>query len=239
MYKRYMFLVFFLSSTSLIGNKTDQEAIEYYQQLEDDEYQWSSNEFRTPHTIISLGRSCSAALHIREFKLSQEAFPFDWLVTPFDSLYSLLLYDFQDFFSKNNLEQRGTKPSSIPVYETKYGTLHIHDFLIGSSIDEQYDLIKEKYMRRIRRFRMILNSGRLVYFVRTDISKGQAYKLVTYISKTWPHLTYVLVAVGDQLEHKNDWNMDNVRNFYVSPKLSTFQKTTEWQSIFKKLHLIA
>lgn len=237
--KKILILICFLCAVTLLGDTIERKAIKYYQQLEDTEYQLGNNEFRKPYRIISLGKSCSSALHLREFKLSHEAFPFDWLVTPFDSLFNLLVYDFKDFFSKNNLEQRGTKPSSIPIYETKYGTLHLHDFMIGRSIDEQYDQIKEKYKRRIDRLRIVLNSDQFVYFIRTDISQQQAYKLVTQINKTWPALHYMLVAIGDGLEHKNNWNMENVKNFYVSPNCSIFPKYAEWQSIFKKLHLIA
>ncbi len=44
--------------------------------------------------VISLGAACAPAWQIRNFTEQETAFPFDWLVLPFNSLLEILRNDF-------------------------------------------------------------------------------------------------------------------------------------------------
>lgn len=41
-------------------------------------------------TCISLGRACGPALNLRELKIRNEAYPFDWISSPLESLCKAL-----------------------------------------------------------------------------------------------------------------------------------------------------
>src|SRR5437868_4428375 len=56
---------------------------------------------------ISLGSSCHPALNLRALKLKLETYPFDWILSPFDSLYKALQDDFKYFLSDLKVRPEG------------------------------------------------------------------------------------------------------------------------------------
>ena len=176
--------------------------------------------------IISLGRRCDVAHHLRNFKLREEAFPFDWIILPFDSLCSLLLNDFEDFLDKDNLcfkngpyadDYGFFKVRSYPhVYDTKYQILFRNDFPLNKNFMSEYDEIMEKFQRRIKRLYDTLQSEKFVYFIRRVITKEQARLFTRIIEEKFPNLDFVLVALDSTEEIKDDWALPRVINYYIS-----------------------
>ena len=56
-----------------------------------------------PITVISLGQSCTVAGAVRDYGIREFAFPFDWIVSPFNSLYQVFEDDFK--FFRNVIER--------------------------------------------------------------------------------------------------------------------------------------
>lgn len=110
--------------------------------------------------VISLGYRCQVALHLRFNDLRRAAYPFDWLITPFESLYSLLENDFDGFLDEENIELRLDFPYEDDggyfsagyshVWESRYNVLFGHDFLpFTKDFLKSYEKIREKYERRM------------------------------------------------------------------------------------------
>lgn len=200
--------------------------------------------------VISLGYRCQVALQLRIHNLRKEAFPFDWMITPFESLYRLLENDFEDFLQPEKLIFRkrflyqddwGEFKGSYPhIWESKYNLLLRHDFDLLDNFIEQYSVVASKYERRIIRFYNTLNSGKHVYFFRRVITKNQAQVLRDLLVKKFPTLSFTLVAISYYPEAKQDWTIPNVKNFYV-PIPSPYNRSgsnAAWGKVFKQLGLV-
>jgi len=115
---------------------------------------------------ISLGGTCGPALNLRDLKIRTEAYPFDWLVSPFESLYRALTDDFELFLI--NIQVAPHKNGVIDHYGFHFThdwpTILDHDFdplttdFIGcSTLYPEWEMalpsVRKKYQRRIKRFK--------------------------------------------------------------------------------------
>jgi hypothetical protein len=104
--------------------------------------------------IIPIGVDCGLADLLRKNNLRTFAFPFDWCVT-YNGVSEIIKDDFNKFIPELNNNKK-----------SEYNINFFHDF------DNNYSLDKEKYLRRINRFKNILeNSKEEIIFIR----KGHAY----------------------------------------------------------------
>ncbi len=161
---------------------------------------------------ISLGNACGVAGALRDFKLRNEAYPFDWIVSPFDALYKMFETDFATFLLKESLVIK----DKSAVVDQLHNFRFVHDFPthghINTSEHEEspvgtirydflnyFDLIKAKYERRIDRFRNRLHSHDKLIFIRNrDISIDQAFDLCALLEARFPSLDFMLVVVDDE-----------------------------------------
>lgn len=148
---------------------------------------------------IPIGTNCSIASYLRHIGYRKEAFPFDWTVTPIQSAIELINNGFEDFFKKENLvfleptnrllfKENGidvqvSEEIITPVYDKRYNILFVHDF--SENAQEEYELVKEKYMKRIKRIKDVLEDKTIkISFVydNTEPNKWQKeqYKKVQY-----------------------------------------------------------
>lgn len=132
--------------------------------------------------IVPVGVNCDVAHYLREHSLRQAAYPFDWTVTPIQSVIALLRNDFQDFLREENLvflpsvQRLLFKEDEIdlevnneivtPALCQKYKILFPHDFSVSGKDD--LPSVQDKYAKRIRRLSKILRSNKEVFFVRQD-----------------------------------------------------------------------
>lgn len=121
---------------------------------------------------IPIGFDCSISHYLRKVDLRKNALPFDWNVTPCMSALSLIKNDFEHFLNFDDLcflpptkrllfEEDGLNTKIIndmitPVVCRRYGMLFPHDFSEAGADD--YERVKDKYKRRISRFRDIISS---------------------------------------------------------------------------------
>lgn len=118
---------------------------------------------------IPIGVNCYIAHFLRSHNLREYAFPFDWNCASFDSVYNVLLNNFDGWLNEifiGNKTKRMFFEDTIqnlvihseyiyPVICKKYNILFPHDY---NNIDEKTLLeVKNKYIKKIDRFREIMS----------------------------------------------------------------------------------
>ncbi len=128
--------------------------------------------------VISLGTNCEAAFNIRNTFETERAYPFDWWITPIQSVPAILRDRFQLEVAAHNLVHPGT-PTSI--LNRKYGLLHHHDFghLSADVGDESWKAlipaVADKYRALGERFFFDVARARDVLFVVNSDGHHAAY----------------------------------------------------------------
>ncbi|WP_294538069.1 DUF1796 family putative cysteine peptidase [uncultured Rhodoblastus sp.] len=112
--------------------------------------------------VISLGLACGAAYQIRRRFDQTETYPFDWLVTQMNGLLQLLDGDFKGFLCKDNMVEHETY-----VEDTAFCIKFFHDFPENKCNDASMEEVREKYQRRITRWRGTIKQVSSVLFVRS------------------------------------------------------------------------
>ena len=134
------------------------------------------------YEFIPLGSNCDVSHWLRKRNFRQNAYPFDWNVTPLASACDLLESDFAAFFEPENLVCLDPVPRLLfdegdatvlkvseeiitPVVCRRHGMLFPHDF--SKAGGAEFPVIREKYARRIARFREALapSSGKTPAFI--------------------------------------------------------------------------
>lgn len=166
---------------------------------------------------ISLGSSCQSAWQLEVNGVRKLAYPFDWLMTPFDGLVSFIINKGEGFLEKDNIEVieilHGDPLSFLHVADRKYDFHSMHDFFFPDMYN--YGDVKAKYERRIQRFFDLLESNKKILFVRTQISRDEAVRLDDLLHYLYPYLEYTLVAINDDPDAQTDWGLKRVKNFYM------------------------
>lgn len=100
--------------------------------------------------FISLGYFCSVARDLEKIGLRDFSSPFDWILSDFKSVISLINNNFMNFMNYENLAQ--SKNDRTHYLDLKNKIFFFHDFSKYKSLEKQYDCVYEKYNRRIIRF---------------------------------------------------------------------------------------
>lgn len=201
--------------------------------------------------VISLGSQCLPARQLEIYKISSGYYPFDWAVTQFDALMSVLKNDFKNFGEKENLKvvgheitnADGTKSIQKWVVDTKYNISYPHGIPAFDNINQEFSCFDAKQKRRIKRFYDTISSGKHIFFFRHLISKSQAIKLRNLLDKKFPSLKYTLVATDYTDEIKTDWNLKKIKNFYLGKPINDWDEQVadiaqNWPRIFTTLGLL-
>lgn len=151
---------------------------------------------------IPIGNSCKPTWYLQKMGYRKFAFPFDWTVTPLESVIEILKNDFEEFFYLDNLiflspakrllfKDDEDNPKLVddvitPVYDKKYHILYVHDFSEKGKLE--YEQVKKKYMRRVARLKKILEdkSNEIIFIYSNDsINNWQEtqYGKVNYLFK--------------------------------------------------------
>lgn len=112
--------------------------------------------------IISIGKDCACSMYLKKNGLRQESFPFDWLTQPeninnLGNRFELILNDFENFMNKEDFKFLPKDPNkkndnNYDYYENIKTRLYFyHDFKVGENFDDEFNIVKEKYDRRIAR----------------------------------------------------------------------------------------
>ena len=104
--------------------------------------------------VISIGHRCFTSLMLRQNNLQVASFPFDWLLnTEYKQSLDFLCNNFDDFLEKKDLvlvENEGNQFHN--TYKNKRTNFSlVHDFPVNVDFDKQFEIVKEKYTKRINR----------------------------------------------------------------------------------------
>lgn len=165
---------------------------------------------------VGLGSCCQTAYQLFRLGLRGPAFPFDWLLLDFHSLYNILENKFKNFLNKEDLELR----REHYVLDKRYGTRLLHDFKYKKEFVwlEDYQFHYDKYWRRINRFLGMTGSSEKVLFVRRECTKDQAVSLRNMIRRVYPGLAFGLLIVDETEEVKLPWGLEDIHNYFLIQK---------------------
>lgn len=118
---------------------------------------------------IPLGGRCQSTFLIKELGFRTQAFPFDWITSPIDSLVKCIATDFEGFHQTLQLEQNAATGVYSQITDTlgfrfhhDYPTTSMSVFTEENEVSEDpivdnwrdfHAAALEKYGRRIQRFR--------------------------------------------------------------------------------------
>jgi hypothetical protein len=125
--------------------------------------------------IISLGFFCSVSSELERIGLRDSSYPFDWLISSFDSVLELINNGFKDFLCLDFMQQYSNDPSRY--INNKYNIHFFHDFDKYKKCEEQIDEINNKYQRRIKRFYRSIHEPTLFIRYIKDKNEGDYIEL--------------------------------------------------------------
>jgi hypothetical protein len=124
---------------------------------------------------LTIGRDCSPAAALRNLNLRESALPFDWIVSNINILEKCFATNFENFHKNLNFNHNKTRliddygfefPHDYPLNNmTNIDNNDIGEGVFGEEISkvitdqwvDYYNLVLDKYNRRIERFRNIIN----------------------------------------------------------------------------------
>lgn len=187
--------------------------------------------------VVSLGSRCQVAIQMEHNGVRHLAYPFDWIVTHAQGLGSFIINQGSHFLDRDKVVYVGEYPGNPPYYfvqDTHYGFESYHDFLPPHT-PGNFDLVKDKFQRRIKRFFALLNSNKKILFIRTDVTREEAEYLDSVIRTMHPKLVYTLVALNKTDDFKTDWGHPRIKNFYLNIDPLDWQGDfARWKEILSK-----
>ena len=145
--------------------------------------------------IFGIGETCPCSETLRSCGLQFESYPLDWLYGgDFDTRVKLLLDDFTNFINKEDLEKIGERESPLPcdIYKNNYNKIVFnHDFPLHRDLRETYQVVSEKYTRRIERlYKNIERSNKiLIVYIESPTTKHKVRHIKRFLKKYYPLLT--------------------------------------------------
>jgi hypothetical protein len=199
---------------------------------------------------ISLGQECSTAAALRGLHIRTFAYPFDWIISPFNGLYDAFATKFVHFLEKDSLCLREDKQGIVDYYHFQF----VHDFptlqsgqsvvhteepisqhIIRPDFLNFYDVVKEKYTRRITRLINILQGTQPVILIRHfDMNREQVQDFYQLIHTLFPELPCTLAVVQNAPEA--EWGLPGIRNFFLDNS-KIWNDAEQWIRILKELGL--
>lgn len=123
--------------------------------------------------IMPIGSACKTTYNLRQRKLQRESLPFDWIwLKDMDVVNAMLRNKFATFLLKENLE---FKPSNIidhDIFIDRGADVEFwHDFPYQTDLNRDFDEVKTKYNRRIKRMYENIKAADKIMFFRTVMVK--------------------------------------------------------------------
>ncbi len=126
---------------------------------------------------IPFGNDCAIAYQLEKLGLRNISLPFDWIQSDLQCLIKCINDDFTHFCDKSSFIMKNTSvkfkiiqdnysdgklTDSIRMLNFTYGFHHLHDFKLNSdleitqNLEYEFKKFKEKYARRISRFKKLM-----------------------------------------------------------------------------------
>lgn len=155
---------------------------------------------------LSIGSQCSAAHNLRRvFGRAAVHGIFDWQRTPTDAFIEYLQRDFRGMFELGDL----VAPTDGPVINTRFGTLHPHEFptpVDQASLEANYPAARARHDRLSERTRLLLKR-RVTPLLQLSkpVAEVEAHRISEALRHYNPHLTFYL---NNGAEPIGDWRGD-------------------------------
>jgi hypothetical protein len=134
--------------------------------------------------VISLGHFCSTALELQRYGLRDGSYPLDWNISHIEPTMALVESGFQGFLQLELLER---DPERSDVVNDKGSGIAVYNSFSGElPIAAQYETVRARYARRIKRYRRAVAQPTL--FVRYMVD-GEEF---SYLDE---HMPAVLAAL--------------------------------------------
>lgn len=191
------------------------------------------------YPIISLGFNCQVAYQLRLYGLRYEAYPFDWIICPFNAVIKLIEDDFKYFLDPQYLKFIHTE-NQKHILNTYYDIKFLHDFRLSESFMEDYESVKETYTRRIERFYQKMNESSPALLIRKKINQEESLQLKQVLSNKFPHSNFTIIAVDNNHQIMTNWNIPQIINYYMpqAAELTWKGDPKLWEQLFLKLNLV-
>lgn len=199
------------------------------------------------NNFISLGYFCEVAEDLEKMGLRNTSSPFDWCITDFSKNIELIENRFDDFMAYDNLAQ--SVEDRDHYEDTKYNDFFFHDFTKYKSLSDQYDMVKAKYDRRIKRFLKNIESATLfIRYISNEQkdSNGRSTEL-EWIENNGDYIDKVLksynpnnqiIFIGDLETRSNKIKVYNVMvDDGDTVSRSPIYNNSELYSIMKRYHI--
>jgi hypothetical protein len=131
---------------------------------------------------VSLGWFCGTASSLSKLGLRSQSDPFDWYFSHYWAVLNQIENDFIDFMVKDNLEIQ--EDNDKVFKDIKYGFVCNHD--IQNNFENEYELIRNKYIRRVERFRETIKHPTVFFRCIRDNEE------VEYINHNWEYAEKLL-----------------------------------------------
>jgi hypothetical protein len=137
---------------------------------------------------VSLGWFCGTASSLSKLGLRSQSSPFDWYFSHYWAVLNQIENDFQDFMVKYNLEI--VDGNNKVFRDIKYGFYCNHD--VKEDFDSEYELIRNKYLRRVKRFRETIKQPTVFFRCIRDNEE------VEYINYNWEYAENLLKRFNEK-----------------------------------------
>lgn len=206
---------------------------------------------------LSLGSTCFTKKFMLSIGINQETEFFDYIGTPVWSITDLVNNDFKNIFDYNdykNIKILSDKNDSYNITHIPYFLVFKHDF---SQTHKQFTpaiklpefyAFKDKYLRRVNRFKYLLNTQSSILFIRYEQYKNyiihdrykdkyskceltQLRDFSSMLQQKYPNLTFHILFFYSDIENSfydNDYNILILKN----------NKILTYDNCHEKLHQI-
>jgi hypothetical protein len=172
----------------------------------------------TSNIYIPISFDCSCCSILKNLNLRKESYPFDWNIITYEGIYNLIKNDFIDlfnpdylvygnksYFHKYNNDENNFK-YLIPVFNTKYNILFVHDFIENNDNDNDNNIIFEKYNRRIKRFINNLLNDKIIL-----VYENTSNEYMNNIYKYWTEY-FEKDIFFNLCNNFNNYNINDIKN---------------------------
>jgi len=159
--------------------------------------------------LVSLGHNCGPKLSFQHLGRGAETLPFDWCRTRLEAVEHFLKTDFAGFFDYVT-KQPVPGIDDMVMYRNYY-----HSFWHDNPDDAG---MKERYTRRINRFKGIDAKEKPVLFVRAAMAKAElrgAIEVLSDFKARFGQCAHLLVVIPSQTAVKGLICMEGTQQFFV------------------------
>lgn len=197
----------------------------------------------TFENFISLGYFCSVAQETERLGFRNASFPFDWIITDFEGIFSAIENNFEGFLEEKYLAQ--SKKNLATYKNLKFNLYFFHDFSKYHSLKSQLKNVRAKYSRRINRFYREISKPTLFIRYISDLKRDEAGRFLEleWIESNINHIRNTLKMFNQKNEIifvANDCiKSDKIKIYNVQPDINDlvarkfFEKNEELSNLFE------